>query len=165
MYAEAMSYTHPSLTRGFRPALLAPMETKACIKLYRAMGPGQLLCIQKSNWRAFPARLPDQAFFYPLSNLALAQNIARQWNQQRSGAGFVVEFSVNARFLQAYQKDELAGGEGYEYRIPAQDMDALNAQLVGPIKVVDACFSPQADRTLVLSPTATHVSTRKVALI
>lgn len=111
------------------------------LKLYRAIGPGQLQCIQQNNWSAFPARLPGQPFFCPLSNKSTAQAIASQWNVQRSGAGFVVEFVVSASFLSDIPMDELAGDGGYEYRIPAEKMDVFNRHLIGPIKMVNAYFS------------------------
>ena len=159
MYAEVMNQAQHSPVQCYHLAAKAPaINPKTTVKLYRAMGPGQLLSIQKSNWQSLPARLPDQAFFYPLTSLSLARNIARQWNLQRSGAGFVVEFSVNSRFLKTYPKDELVGGEGYEYLIPAHDMDELNTQLIGPIHLVDAFFSEIASKTLAASATHKQVS-------
>lgn len=159
MYAEVMNQAQNILAQRYHLVAKTPATTPTtAVKLYRAMGPGQLLNIQKSNWKSLPARLPNQAFFYPLTSLTLARNIARQWNLQRSGAGFVVEFSVNSRFLKTYPKDELAGGEGYEYLIPAHDMDELNTQLIGPIHVVDAFFQEIVSKTHAASTTHKQVS-------
>jgi hypothetical protein len=34
--------------------------------LYRSVGPEELELIERSGWRAFPPRLPEQPIFYPV---------------------------------------------------------------------------------------------------
>ncbi len=167
MHAEVRSIKYPvsEYTRGL-PCETTSYSSKqhACLKLYRAIGPGQLQCIQQNNWSAFPARLPGQPFFCPLSNKSTAQAIASQWNVQRSGAGFVVEFVVSTSFLSDIPMDELAGDGGYEYRIPAQKMDAFNESLIGPIKMVNAYFSNRQTPAMAL-PIYHMQSKQRVALM
>ena len=85
--------------------------------------------------RAFPLRLPEQPIFYPVTTEAYAIKIAREWNVPASGSGFVTRFEVAKDFLDRYEV-QLAGGKAYqEYWIPAEDLDAFNAAIVGEIKV------------------------------
>jgi hypothetical protein len=50
------------------------------IVLYRPTGPKELELVRQSGWRRWPARLPDQPIFYPVTNEAYAIQIARDWN-------------------------------------------------------------------------------------
>jgi hypothetical protein len=36
--------------------------------------------IEKTNYTAFPARLPQQLIFYPILNEKYAEEIAQKWN-------------------------------------------------------------------------------------
>jgi hypothetical protein len=104
--------------------------------LWRPVGPKELALIEAGGMRAFPPRLPDQPIFYPVLTEDYAVKIARDWNVPASGAGFVTRFEVRREFLERYEVQE-AGGRGHrEYWIPAEDIDAFNAALVGQIEVV-----------------------------
>ncbi len=53
-----------------------------------------------------------------------------------NGGGFVTQFEVRKDFLDGYRVEE-AGGRAYrEYWIPAEDLPAFNAAIVGSIEVV-----------------------------
>lgn len=67
--------------------------------LYRPVGPKELALIEESGWRAFPPRLPEQPYFYPVVNEEYAAQIARDWNVKASGTGFVTRFAVRSEFL------------------------------------------------------------------
>jgi hypothetical protein len=69
-------------------------------------------------------------------NEAYAVQIARDWNVKADGAGFVTRFEVRADFVAAYQVQQSGGRELLEYWIPAEDLDAFNAAIVGRIEVV-----------------------------
>jgi hypothetical protein len=85
---------------------------------------------------AFPARLPEQPIFYPVTTEEYAVKIARDWNVPQTGAGFVTRFRVRRNFLDRYEV-QFAGGKAHqEYWIPADDLDAFNAAIVGQIEVV-----------------------------
>lgn len=86
--------------------------------------------------RAFPPRLPDQPIFYPVLSEDYAVRIARDWNVPASGAGYVTRFEVARSFIDRYEP-QTAGGESLrEYWIPADELDAFNAAIVGEIEVV-----------------------------
>lgn len=109
------------------------METTT---LWRPIGPEELDLIRASGMRAFPPRLPEQPIFYPVLTENYAAKIARDWNAPASGAGYVTSFEVRKDYLDNYEV-QIAGGRSHEeYWIPAEDLDAFNAAIVGEIEVV-----------------------------
>jgi hypothetical protein len=114
--------------------------------LFRPVGPEELELIRRSGFRAFPPRLPEQPIFYPVLTEDYAIKIARDWNVKASGAGYVTRFQVRTRFLAAYEVQTAGGSAHLEYWIPAQDLDAFNAAIVGSIEVVAAFGQAEADR-------------------
>jgi hypothetical protein len=116
--------------------MVTPEET---VTLYRPVGPKELALIRESGFRAFPPRLPEQPIFYPVLNEAYATQIARDWNSksaQNGNAGFVTRFEVRAAFLAGYKVEVVGDRTHQEYWIPAEDLDAFNASIVGPIEVI-----------------------------
>ena len=108
------------------------MET---VTLWRPIGPEELARIEATGMRALPPRLPEQPIFYPVLTEDYAIKIARDWNVPASGAGFVTRFEVRKDFLDRYDV-QVAGGRAHqEYWIPAEELDAFNAALVGLIEV------------------------------
>ena len=109
------------------------MET---VTLWRPVGPQELELIRASGMSAFPPRLPEQPIFYPVLSENYAVKIARDWNVPASGAGYVTRFEVRKDYLDNHEV-QVAGGRAHqEYWIPAEDMDAFNAAIVGEIEVV-----------------------------
>jgi hypothetical protein len=86
--------------------------------------------------RAFPPRLAEQPIFYPVLSEEYARKIARDWNVPASGRGFVTRFRVAKRFLDGYQVQDAGGRNHQEYWIPAEDLAAFNAALIGEIDVI-----------------------------
>ncbi|WP_211100077.1 ADP-ribosylation/crystallin J1 [Acuticoccus kandeliae] len=109
-----------------------PLQT---ITLWRPVGPEELDLIQASGMKAFPPRLPEQPIFYPVLTEDYAIKIARDWNVAASGAGYVTRFEVQRSFLANYAIQEAGGRAHREYWIPAEDLDAFNAAIVGKIEV------------------------------
>ena len=83
-------------------------------------------------------RLPDQPIFYPVTSHAYAVKIARDWNVPASGSGFVTRFEVDPAFLERYAVQEVGGKDHQEYWIPAEDLPAFNAAIIGGIEIVDS---------------------------
>ena len=88
--------------------------------------------------RAFPPRLPEQPIFYPVTTEEYAVKIARDWNVRASGSGFVTQVAVKKSYLDGYEIQEAGGKAHQEYWIPAEELDAFNAAIVGEIEVVRA---------------------------
>jgi hypothetical protein len=94
--------------------------------------------IERSGHRAFPPRLPEQPIFYPVLEEDYATKIARDWNtkDEHSGfVGYVTAFHVRTGFLDDRKIHEVGGRNHREYWIPAEELDAFNANLVGRIDV------------------------------
>jgi hypothetical protein len=113
------------------------MNEAATVTLWRPVGPSELKLIEDSGMTAFPPRLPGQPIFYPVLSREYAVKIARDWNVPSAGAGFVTQFQVRSDFLAAYAPQEAGGREHREYWIPAEDLPAFNAAIVGPIEIID----------------------------
>lgn len=107
-----------------------------CTTLWRPVGPNELRLIEEADMRAFPPRLPEQPIFYPVTTEEYAVKIARDWNVPASGSGFVTRFEVGTAFLDNYDIQDAGGKAHQEYWIPAEDLDAFNAAIVGRIEVV-----------------------------
>jgi hypothetical protein len=104
--------------------------------LWRPVGPNELKLIEAAGRKAFPPRLPEQPIFYPVLSEDYAVRIARDWNVPASGSGFVTRFEVRKDFLGRYEVQEAGGRAHREYWIPAEDLEAFNAAIVGEIEVV-----------------------------
>ena len=104
--------------------------------LYRPVGPKELGLIAASGYRAFPARLPEQPIFYPVLNEEYARQIARDWNVDASGAGYVTRFAVRKEFTDRYPAQTVGGSVHKELWIPAEDLEELNRNIVGLIEVI-----------------------------
>ncbi|HVF05611.1 MAG TPA: hypothetical protein VNA20_12290 [Frankiaceae bacterium] len=110
--------------------------TDDVVVLWRPVNQAELDLVAASGWRAWPPRLPEQPIFYPVTSEEYATRIAREWNVAAYGAGHVTRFAVRASFLASYEVHEAGGRDLTEYWIPAEDIDELNANIVGVIEVV-----------------------------
>lgn len=113
-----------------------PTDFDTTVTLYRPTGRHELSLIQASGNRAFPPRLPGQPIFYPVLNEEYAAQIARDWNAKGTNVGYVTRFDVRADFLKRYDVQTVGGSLHKEYWIPAEDLDAFNRNIVGPIAVI-----------------------------
>lgn len=116
--------------------LYCKVMSNDCITLWRPVGPAELRLIEEANMGAFPPRLPEQPIFYPVTTEEYAVKIARDWNVPQSGSGFVTQFRVRRDFLSRYDVQDAGGKAHREYWIPAEELEAFNAAIVGTIEVV-----------------------------
>ncbi|HTQ11348.1 MAG TPA: hypothetical protein VMI31_14885 [Fimbriimonadaceae bacterium] len=108
--------------------------------LYRPVGQAELDLIEASGWRGFPPRLPIQPIFYPVVQLEYARQIARDWNTKDAASGFVgyvTAFEIDQAFLDRYEMQTVGSRGHQEYWIPAEDLPAFNAALVGLIRLIE----------------------------
>jgi hypothetical protein len=106
------------------------------VALFRPTGERELDLIRESGFRAFPTRLPDQPFFYPVTNEAYATQIARDWNTRDGGTGYVLGFHVEAEYLKRYAVQTVGSRVHQEYWIPAEELEEFNRHLVGKIQIL-----------------------------
>src|SRR5262245_58938659 len=112
------------------------MNVNDTMTLFRPVGPMELELSRASGNRAFPPRLPEQPIFYPVLNEGYASQIARDWNVKASGAGYVVRFSVRKEFIAKYPVRTVGASTHQELWIPAEELDAFNANIVGEIEMI-----------------------------
>lgn len=110
-------------------------KTRSTTVLYRPTGPNELELVRASGYKRWPARLPDQPFFYPVTNEQYAIEIARDWNVRSSGSGYVTRFEVESLFMDRYAVQQVGGKHHTEWWVPAEELDALNDHIVGLIVV------------------------------
>lgn len=107
------------------------------IKLYRPVGSKELALIEASGFTAFPPRLPEQPFFYPVLNEEYAIQIARDWNTKFDDRlGFVTRFTTHWTVCMEYEPRTVGGSMHEEYWVPAERLDEFNAGIVGKIEVI-----------------------------
>ena len=105
--------------------------------LFRPVGQQELERIRNSKNKAFPPRLPEQPFFYPVLNEEYAIQIARDWNAKYNEpkCGYVTRFRVRKSFLDRYEVQTVGGANHQEYWIPAAELEDFNQNIVGDIEV------------------------------
>src|SRR5882672_9710418 len=106
------------------------------VTLYRPTGPKELALVQASGYTKWPPRLPEQPIFYPVTNEQYAIQIARDWNVKDSGYGCVARFHVHKAFMNRYEVHQVGGSEHTEWWVPAEELEELNANIVGLIEVI-----------------------------
>jgi hypothetical protein len=106
------------------------------VTLFRPTGPEELPLVQASGFKKWPPRLAGQPIFYPVTNEAYAREIAQQWNVKESGSGFVCRWEVDAEFMSRYPIQKVGAQHHTEWWVPAEELEALNAQIEGLIVVI-----------------------------
>jgi hypothetical protein len=112
------------------------MQDEETVTIYRPTGPRELALVAASGYAKWPPRLPGQPIFYPVTNEAYAIQIAREWNVEESGVGYVTRFRVRRAFMERFPVQKVGGAAHMEWWIPAEELGAMNANIVGPIEVI-----------------------------
>lgn len=111
-------------------------ENVEVVTLYRPTGPTELALLKAADFKRWPPRLPEQPFFYPVTNEEYAIQIARDWNVKDSGAGYVTRFQVKKAFMDQYAVQKVGGAVHTEWWVPAEELEKLNDNIVGYIEVL-----------------------------
>ena len=107
------------------------------VTLFRPTGPNELALVKESGYTRWPPRLPEQPIFYPVTNEKYAAEISRRWNKKESGVGYVTRFYVKKSFMDQYPIQTVGAAYHTEWWIPADDLAAMNDNIVGLIEVID----------------------------
>ena len=94
--------------------------------------------IEDSGFKAYPPRLPDQPIFYPVLNEGYARQIAKDWNSRLNDdkEGYVTRFAVKKSTADKYKPEVVGAKEHEEIWVPAEELDAFNAAIIGKIEVI-----------------------------
>lgn len=111
------------------------MTTDDLITLYRPCGEKELDLVAASGFKRWPPRLPGQPIFYPVTNEAYAIEV-NKWNVTDFGKGYVTRFKVRREFMEKYRVEQVGGSRHTEWWVPAEDLEALNDNIVGEIEVI-----------------------------
>lgn len=106
------------------------------VTLYRPTGPKELKLLEETGFTKRPPRLPEQPIFYPVTNEEYAKKIATKWNVPDSGIGYVTRFKVMKKFRDNYEVKCVGTSHHTDWWIPAEDLDMLNANIVGIKEVI-----------------------------
>ena len=106
------------------------------IEMFRPVGPKELELLRESGFRRWPPRLPEQPIFYPVTNQKYAAEISEKWNTMDFGYGAVTRFFVNSTFMANYPVQQVGASYHTEWWVPAEELEALNDNIVGVIEVV-----------------------------
>ncbi len=109
---------------------------KETVTLFRPTGPNELKLVEQSGFRRWPSRLPEQPIFYPVTDEQYAEEIARNWNVKDSGVGYVTRFQVKKTFMDRYIVQTVGARHHTEWWVPAEELEALNDNIVGLIEVI-----------------------------
>lgn len=115
------------------------LGTPRTVTLYHPVGQAELDAIRASGLRAFPPRPARQPIFYPVVTEAYAVQIARDWNtiDAASGyVGYVTRFRVRAEVAARYPARRVGTSVHQELWVPAEELAAFNAAIVGEIEVI-----------------------------
>lgn len=111
------------------------------ITLWRPVGPKELKLIEESGWKRFPKRLAEQPIFYPVMNEEYAIQIARDWNVNASGSGYVTRFDVKEDYVKKFKIENVGGPIHNELWVPAEELEEFNDNIVGEITVTRGYYS------------------------
>ena len=126
--------TRYTLTQNWMNSPKKVFSTETTI-LYRPVNQTELNLIEQSEWKKFPPRLPEQPFFYPVTNEEYAIQISREWNVPAYGVGFVTKFAVRTNYLTKFKVENVGGKIHNELWIPSEELEEFNSNIIGIIEV------------------------------
>ncbi|MDA7501766.1 ADP-ribosylation/crystallin J1 [Chitinophagales bacterium] len=106
------------------------------LTLYRQVNKAELDLIAALNWKAFPPRLPEQPFFYPVMNQQYAEEITVKWNVPAYGMGYVLKWEMSRDYLLQFKVENVGGPQHNELWVPAEDLAEFNANIQGEISLI-----------------------------
>jgi hypothetical protein len=109
--------------------------------LWRPVGLREMRLVFESGMRAFPPRLADQPFFYPVLDAEYAEQIARDWNtKEEPFAGYVLRFEIPDDYAAAFEVHTVGSSSHRELWIAAEKLGDFNSWIQGPIRAERAFF-------------------------
>ena len=111
-------------------------EAQGTVTLYRPVGPKEYELLKSNDFKRWPPRLPDQPIFYPVTSEEYANEITIKWNVRDYGVGYVTRFKVRKEFMDAYPLQRVGADRHTEWWIPAEELEALNDNIVGNIELI-----------------------------
>lgn len=108
--------------------------------LYRPVGLFEYQLIKESGFKKFPPRLYWQPIFYPVLTQQYAEKIAKEWNTQDQGGGYigyVTRFKMPDAYLSQFEVKVVGDSFCQELWIPAAELENFNSQIQGTIEIIN----------------------------
>ena len=105
------------------------------MKLFRPVNIYELYKIDKSGWKRFPPRLPEQPIFYPVLDYNYAKKI-NKWNIDAYGKGYIVSFEIDDDYISQFDIHNVGDKNDKEYWIPVDELDKFNEKIIGKIFII-----------------------------
>ncbi|ROS01879.1 hypothetical protein EDC56_2328 [Sinobacterium caligoides] len=109
------------------------------VKLFQPVTPEQLAKIEQNDCRAFSSDTAGKTYFYPKLHSNYAENIAKNSFSPRFGSSYVVEFEVDAEYINQFPIRSIGYDEHQEYCVDVSMLADLNSHIRGRI-AVKSCF-------------------------
>lgn len=113
------------------------------LNLYRPVGFKELDLLLDTGNRRFPARLPEQPFFYPVLNFDYAREIAENWNtndEKSSYSGYITEFEVDSEYISKFEAHIVGTTRHEELWIPAEELEEFNKHINENVSITKAYY-------------------------
>lgn len=117
---------------------MTPIPDVDTINLFQAVSPRQLAQCVKDDWQSLKPDPDYQAFCYLKLSQRYAEMVARQRLVPLHGAGYVVGLVLPRKVMNAFELQSVAYEEHLEYRVPAEELEALCWYLEAGVRVVSA---------------------------
>jgi hypothetical protein len=114
--------------------------------LYRPVGLDEAVKIVRVDGSGFPARRPEQPIFSSKLTRDYAEQVAQRWdapNAMSGYAGFVTAFQVDTEYVAQFKAHAVGSSIHREVWVPAEQLEAFNQHLIGPIDLVSAYYGEQ----------------------
>ena len=107
--------------------------------LYRPVGQAEYTLIARSDFTAYPSRLPEQPIFYPVLNEQYAREIAEKWNRRYPDSqytGYVTTFEIEDDYIAQFPVQTVGASYHQEFWIPAEELENFNRHIIGKIQIL-----------------------------
>lgn len=135
-YTTQLDGKYQKVASAYGQTLISLMFLMKTTTLYRPVNQLELDRIAASGWIAFPRRLAEQPFFYPVLNEEYATQITRRWNVPYYGVGYVTQFAVKTEYLKQFAVQNVGDKIHDELWVPAEELAEFNCHIVGVIEVI-----------------------------
>lgn len=107
----------------------------AAVVMFRPVTPEQRRGLEELSFQTWPECPPGLIFFEPLTHAEFARKVLDQYQETEAGEGILTRFLVKPAFAEQFPVHVVGGPRQAEWRIPAERLSELNANLVGAIEV------------------------------
>lgn len=121
------------------------------LRVYLALKPLQLHHVKQYGLAGLRSNNKTDAWLFLKKSRDYATLIAEQWYAPRHGAGYVIGVSFDEEFLSGFEQYSIAYEEHQEIKIAMTELDTLQDNLCGELKVESVCWMKNMQRNEIIS--------------